>query len=100
MSTSKPRQKENSDLRSFNNVGKRIAWCREQLGLTQRRVAEETNISLANYAGREYGVRSIYHEEYLVLSRFFNEKWTTKTYEGTEINQVKVIWLMFGIFSE
>ena len=87
-------------MREFNDVGKRISWCRKQLRLTQREVVEGTGIAAANYAGRESGVRSIYHEEYLVLSRFFNEKWIPQTYEGTEILSVKVIWLLFGILEE
>lgn len=100
MNTSNQRQKENPELRELNDVGKRITWCRNQLNLTQKKVSEATGISLSNYANREYGVRSIYHEEYLAIARFFSENWTPRVFEGTPINKVKAIWLMFGILEE
>lgn len=105
MNTNTTRQKEveNADLRNLNAVGTRIAWCRNQLKLTQYAVAKEVGISRASYFGREQGVRTYYHEEYLALAQFFHSKWKEKfgqsfpCYGGFEITKIKVEWLMFGI---
>lgn len=108
MNTNQIGQKEveNLDLRKLNNVGKRIAWVREQLKLTQYAVAKAVGISGASYFGREQGVRTYYHEEYKALSEFFNSKWKEKftssypSYGGIEIKKIKTLWLLFGEMDE
>ena len=108
MNTNKSRHKvkENADLRELNSVGKRIAWCRAQLGLNQHSVAVSIGISPASYFGREQGVRTYYHEEYRAIAAFFNSKWKEKfgqsfpSYGGIEITKVKTLWILFGEMDE
>lgn len=96
----------NSDLKRLNPVGKRIFWCRKQLGLTSVEVCRAVKICRASYSGRENGVRAQYHEEYLALAEFFNSKWKKKfdqsfpIYDGIEITKIKVTWIMFGIMND
>lgn len=104
MNTSKDIQKEkaNSDLRGLNSIGKRIAWCRVQLKISQKKVSIETGIPISSYASREYGARTYYHEEYRALAEYFNKKWKERfqinfpVFNGAEIREVKTMWLMFG----
>jgi transcriptional regulator with XRE-family HTH domain len=98
--------KANEELRRLNNVGKRIAWCRKQLGLTISEVVKGSGIIRSSYFGRENGVRTYLHEEYMLLASFFDSKWKAKfgqsfpVYETNEIYKVKVIWIMFGVMDE
>lgn len=93
----------NVDLRSLNEVGKRIIWCRQSLGLSVMEVCRAVKIPRASYTGRENGVRAQYHEEYLALAEFFDSKWKAKfgqsfpVYGGNEIAKIKVEWVMFGL---
>jgi hypothetical protein len=103
----RPGKKENGDdLRSLNQVGKRIKWCRNQLLLSTIKVSAATGIPVASYCGRENGARAIYHEEYFVLAKYFNNLWQEKFkeafpwYEGERIGKIKVCWILYGILEE
>lgn len=101
MSTKKDSKiKRNGDLRDLNEVHHRIKFCRKHLRLTMKEICMATGIPLASYAGREYGTRSIYHEEYLALAQYFNQKWRPGIYKNQEINKITAAWLMFGVFEE
>lgn len=107
----RPGKMENGDdIRSLNQVGKRIKWCRNQLNLSTIKVSKETGVPVSSYCGRENGSRAIYHEEYYVLASFFNKLWQVKFgevlkgaypwYEGERIHKIKVCWILFGVLEE
>lgn len=107
MNTKKDRQEiANKDLRELNDVGKRIEWCREILGLDKIEVSRDVGMPISSYSGREYGVRTYYHEEYRALAKYFNEKWKNRfkeqfpVYDGMEIRKVKTMWIMYGEMDE
>lgn len=91
------------ELKELNPVGQRIKWCRETLGLSQRKVADDNGIVRSTYCAREGGMRAISHEEYLTLAMYFDELWKKKFvdfcayYEGNQVCRIKVSWIMFGI---
>jgi hypothetical protein len=104
--SSKKEVTQNKDIRNLNNIGKRIAWCRDKLGLKITETRKGVKMPRSSYTDRESGARARYIEEYLVLARFFNSKWKEKfnqsfpSYAGEEITQIKVSWLMFGVMDE
>lgn len=93
---------DNEDLRNLNDIGGRIRWTRECLGLSKRKVSIDTTIPRSAYFGREQGVRTYYIEEYKVLAEYFNEKWKIKyklnfpMFQKIEIKRITPMWLMFG----
>jgi len=97
---------ENDDLRTLNNIGDRIKWAREALGLNCYEVATSVGIPPSNYNGRESGIRTYYPEEYMLISEFFNQKWQEKftkqypEYNGNPIKKIHVLWIMFGIMGD
>ena len=103
ISLRKKRSETKKIVRELNNIGKRLVWCREKLGLTQRDVVQATEIPGSSYNGREAGVMAIHPEEYLLLSLYFTKKWKVKyiygtfpKHEGTELKNITINWLLFG----
>lgn len=98
----KARFDEKRSAKELNQVGKRIAWCREKLELTQREVCEATGIPPSSYCGRESGIRTEFLEEYLVLAVYFDREWQGKFsceypfFSGREVKKITPDWLMFG----
>lgn len=90
-------------VKELNNPGQRITWVRQQLELSQKEVALSTGIPTTSYNEREAGVRTDYYEEFIVLSRYFNDEWhkAFKTgrfpkYEGKIISSITATWIIFG----
>lgn len=87
-----------------NNVSKRLVWVRESLELRAVDVYSKLGIPSATFCDREAGARTYHYEEIQVLSKFYNKKWQDKflssgnypKFEGKEIIQVTIPWLMFG----
>lgn len=98
----KARVEEKRTVKDLNQVGKRLAWCREKLEITQREVCQATGIPYSTYCDREGGIRTEIIEEYLVLAVFFTREWEKKfqgnppSYNGREIKKISAEWLMFG----
>lgn len=96
------RVEEKRAAKDLNNPGKRIAWVREMLELTQKQVCDATGIPPSSFCGREAGVRTDFIEEYLVLAVVFHAEWIKKfsgifpLYKGQEIKKITVSWLMYG----
>lgn len=97
---------DENEIKNLNQVGARIKWCREQLGLFKKQVAKEIGLYGGTYSDRENGMRAICHEEYLVVARYFDSLWKKKfhpnypEYQGQKIERVLVIWIMYGILEE
>lgn len=93
---------KNEELRTLNNIGDRIKWARKALGLNAYETASSIGISPSNYNGRENGVRTYYHEEYMLIADFFNQRWQEKftkqfpEYNGSPVKKIHVLWIMFG----
>jgi transcriptional regulator with XRE-family HTH domain len=93
---------KNDDLRELNDIGARIVWTRESLGLKRSEVVQETGIPMTNYVGRENGIRTHYAEEYKAIAEFFAQKWKEKfqsnfpAYKGVTIKKITTMWLIFG----
>lgn len=98
------RSNETRQIKELNDIGKRIRWCREVLGLTLKTVAERTGIPLSTYANRETGIRTDIFEEYLAIAQVFNEEYQCQIYllrvlpqfESKPINKITTSFLMFG----
>lgn len=87
-----------------NMMAKRLVWVRETLGLRAVDVYSKINMPSATFCDREAGARTYHYEEIKVLADFYNELWQEKfllkgnfpKYEGREISQVTIPWVMFG----
>lgn len=84
----------------YTQIAKRIAWCRNKLGLTMKDVSIGTGIKLSSYASKEYGFAASDLDEYRKLATFFNSKWKSAFYNNKQIDQISVSWLMFGFHEE
>lgn len=93
---------EKKQIKSLNDTGKRLAWIREKLELSQSEVCLATGIPKSSYCGRESGLRPELIEEFLVLAQFFNKLWQQRfngSYphlEGEEVKKITTCFLMFG----
>lgn len=92
----------NEDLRKLNDIGGRLKWTREKLGLKRGDVSQQTGVPMSNLIGREDGVRSQYAEEYKALAEYFNSLWQDSfpvnfpLYNGIEIRRITTMWILFG----
>ena len=90
-------------VKGLNNPGKRLAWIREKLKLTQMEIARGTGIPCSSYFDRENGVRTEFFEEYLLLATFLDKHWQSKygklrypEYCGEMVKQISPMFLIFG----
>lgn len=96
--------REKREVKELNNIGKRLEWLRDKLGLTKTDVAKATGIPETSYKNREFGVRTDYYEEYVVLARYFNNRWQEKYgdrpmmphYNGQSLRKITTMFLLFG----
>lgn len=85
-----------------NNIGRRLKFAREKLGLRQVDVYRALDIPQSNYDLLESGARTLYYEELNAIASFLNIKWEDKyrkhypTYEKREVREISIVWLMFG----
>ena len=85
-----------------NRLGKRIKWAREKIKAGFRDIEKELGIPESNIRSMENGGRTTIYEDLQLLADYFtkelNRKYKTinPTYQGEEIQEVTVMWLMFG----
>ncbi|MBP9837027.1 MAG: helix-turn-helix transcriptional regulator, partial [Candidatus Pacebacteria bacterium] len=60
-----------TQLRSLNDIGSRLKWVRESLGITKSKVALDNMMAISSYSDRENGIRTHYPEEYKALAEYF-----------------------------
>lgn len=93
------------DLKAINLIGKRLRWVREHLALTQKKVSEDLGLFQSSYSDKENGKRCKLLEEYLLIADYFDDAWKKKwtkgsfpCFENEEIREIKVQWLLFGVW--
>lgn len=92
-----------NSIRTFNDMGKRLKWLRETLGLTMREVSVATGFPYATIAHREYGAVPKSMFDFEILARFFDKAWKDKfkdgfypSYREEVIKFVDENFIMFG----
>lgn len=107
LQTRSARQKrieERRAVKELNNIGKRLAWVRTKVNLTQKEVSIATGIPCSSYGDRENGVRSEFYEEFTVLASYLNSMWQEKysqsglypEYSGERLTKITQMFLMLG----
>lgn len=95
-----------TQLRSLNDIGSRLRWVRESLGITKSKVALDNMMAISSYSDRENGIRTHYPEEYKALAEYFAHLWRLKytrnhpMFNGNEIKVITTMWIMFGVANE
>lgn len=85
-----------------NKLGKRIRWAREKIKLGFRDIEKELGIPESNIRSMENGGRTTIYEDLQDLAVFFTKelkkryKTVNPRYDGEEVDEITVAWLMFG----
>ena len=85
-----------------NQLGKRIKWAREKIKVGFRDIEKELGIPESNIRSSENGGRTTIYEDLQILADYFTKeirkkfKTVNPRYKGEEVDEITVIWLMFG----
>ena len=85
-----------------NQLGKRIKWAREKIKVGFRDIEKELGIPESNVRSIENGGRTTIYEDLQILADYFTKeirkkfKTANPRYKGEEVDEITVIWLMFG----
>ncbi len=85
-----------------NQLGKRIKWAREKIKVGFRDIEKELGIPESNIRSIENGGRTTIYEDLQILADYFTKeirkkfKTVNPRYKGEEVDEITVIWLMFG----
>lgn len=85
-----------------NQLGKRIKWAREKIKVGFRDIEKELGIPESNIRSIENGGRTTIYEDLQILADYFTKeirrkfKTVNPRYQGEEVDEITVIWLMFG----
>ena len=85
-----------------NLLGKRIRWAREKIKAGFRDIEKELGIPESNIRSMENGGRTTIYEDLKLLADYFTKelrrkyKTVTPIYNGEEMEEVTVLWLMYG----
>lgn len=85
-----------------NQLGKRIRWAREKIKVGFRDIEKELGIPESNIRSMENGGRTTIYEDLQLLADYFTReiskryKTVKPNFEGEIIEEITVIWLMFG----
>lgn len=98
------KEQDQLDLKSLNDIGARIKWCRVSLKLTRKEVSESVGMSQGLLCDRENNMRARSPEEYWLLVKYFNSKWKDlkefPSHNGTVIKKISLVWFLYGMFNE
>jgi transcriptional regulator with XRE-family HTH domain len=85
-----------------NQLGRRIRWAREKIKVGFRDIEKELGIPESNIRSMENGGRTTIYEDLQILADYFTKQLARKyktvspIFEGEQIKEVTVVWLMFG----
>jgi transcriptional regulator with XRE-family HTH domain len=85
-----------------NLLGRRIRWAREKIKVGFRDIEKELGIPESNIRSMENGGRTTIYEDLNLLAEYFTRELGKKfktvppTFEGEQITEVSVLWLMYG----
>lgn len=85
-----------------NQLGRRIKWAREKIKVGFRDIEKELGIPESNIRSMENGGRTTIYEDLQLLADYFSRKLSKKyksvspIYQGEEVKEVTVLWLMYG----
>ena len=88
--------------RELNNIGKRLAWIREKLGLSRSDVIEGTDIAPSSLSDWENGVRTSIYEYVWLLAKFYDELWRAKydrhfpKFEDVTVEDISFEFILIG----
>ena len=90
------------EIREFNNIGKRLIFVKDKLGLTYKQISELCNIPLTNIKQLSVNGRWQNEIDYLYLSINLDAQWFNKyngeypSYKGKTLSKISVNWIQFG----
>lgn len=85
-----------------NQLGRRIRWAREKIKVGFRDIEKELGIPESNIRSMENGGRTTIYEDLQLLADYFTRelcqrfKTIPPQFEGEQIREITVVWLMFG----
>lgn len=85
-----------------NQLGKRIKWAREKIKVGFRDIEKALGIPESNIRSIENGGRTTVYEDLKLLAEYFTLELSKRfkdyapIYKGEEIDEITVLWLMYG----